>query len=137
MAGDPTVPLRRALGAYPEVRLAVVFGSHARGAPRAGSDLDLGVLLDEGARVSLWEIEGRLGEALKLPIDLVDLRRAPPRLRFEIARHGRPVEEREPGEWKRFQVRALLDWWDWSPTARPLHRLAAEGLRRELRHGPA
>lgn len=129
--------LRRALTAFPEVRLAVVFGSAARGRSTARSDVDVGVRLAEGSGTTLWEIEGTLGEALSRPIDLVDLRRAPPLLRFEIARHGRPVLEREEGEWKRFRVRALLDWWDWAPTARRLHRIAARRLREELRHGPA
>lgn len=129
--------LRQALSVFPEIRLAVLFGSIARGRSTARSDVDVGLLLDEHPTVTLWEIEGALGEAVHRTVDLVDLHRAPPLLRFEIARHGRPLLERQEGEWKRFQVRALLDWWDWAPTARRLHRLAAEGLRRELRHGPA
>jgi hypothetical protein len=45
--------------------------------------------------------------------------------------------ERQEGDWKRFKVRALLDWWDWAPTARSLHRLAVERLRRRVHHGSA
>ena len=126
-----------AVTGFPAVRLAVLFGSAARGRTTRGSDLDVGVLLDQEAATTLWEIEGTLGEAMRRPVDLIDLRRAPPLLRFEIARDGRVLLERQEGDWKRFKVRALLDWWDWAPTARSLHRLAAQRLRRGVEHGSA
>lgn len=130
-------PLRHAFDGVPAVRLAILFGSAARGQERAGSDLDIGVLLDEDGGGSLWEVEKALAEAIRTSIDLVDLRRAPPLLRFQIARDGRLILERLEGEWKRFKVRALLDWWDWAPTARKLHRRAIDRLRSRLHHGPA
>lgn len=126
-----------ALAGFPAVRLAVLFGSAARGRTTRGSDFDVGVLLEPEAATTLWEIEGTLGEAMRRPVDLIDLRRAPPLLRFEIARDGRVLLERREGDWKRFKVRALLDWWDWAPTARSLHRLAAQRLRWRVEHGPA
>jgi predicted nucleotidyltransferase len=128
--------VRRALAAFPAVRLAVLFGSAARGQDAAARDLDLGVLLEEAGGASLWEIEKAVAATLRRPFDLVDLHRAPPLLRFQIARDGRLLVEREEGDWKRFKVRALLDWWDWAPTARQLHRIAAQRLRESV-HGPA
>ena len=128
--------LRQALAAFPSVRLAVLFGSAARGQDTPASDLDLGVLLDEGEGTSFWTIEKAVAGRLRRPFDLIDLRRAPPLLRFQIARDGRLILERRECDWKRYKVRALLDWWDWAPTARKLYRLAARRLRESV-HGPA
>lgn len=130
-------PLRRALVDRSDVRLAVLFGSAARKQETAGSDLDVGVLLEKDRSASLWDVETALAEAVCRPVDLVDLRRAPPLLRFQIAREGRVLVERRPGDWRRFKLRAIRDWWDWAPTARALQRRATERLRRRLHHGPA
>lgn len=127
--------VHQTLARHPSVRLGVLFGSVARGQQAASSDLDLGVLLENGG-TTLWELETALAGVLRRPFDLIDLHRAPPLLRFQIARDGRLILERREGDWKRFKVRALLDWWDWAPTARKLYRLAARRLRERV-HGPA
>ncbi len=128
--------LRKALDAFPGIRLAVLFGSAARGQETARSDIDLGVLLAEDAADALWDIEIAAGSAVRRPVDLIDLRRAPPLLRFEITRDGVVLLEREAGVWTRFKARAWLDWWDWAPIARKIHKIAAQRLREELGHGP-
>ena len=74
--------LREGAAALPAVRLAVVFGSTARGKQRPRSDVDVDVLL-------------------------------------------------EPGLWTHFKARAMVDWWDWAPTARKIHRAAMQRLRGE------
>lgn len=127
--------LRRSLAEFPEIRLAVLFGSTARGSDTACSDVDLGVLLEDDDPSQLWDIDVAVAGGLRRTVDLVDLRRAPPLLRFEIAREGRPLIEREEGEWTRFKVRAMLDWWDWAPYARRFHALAAQRLREEIQRG--
>ena len=127
--------LRRILAEFPAIRLAVLFGSTARGRDTARSDVDLGVLLEEDDPSQLWDIDVATAGGLRRTVDLVDLRRAPPLLRFEIAREGRPVIEREEGEWTRFKVRAMLDWWEWAPYARRFHALAAQRLREENHRG--
>lgn len=129
--------LRRTLADSPAVRLAVLFGSAARGVQTEGSDLDVGVLLDEQSGGGLWQVETALARVIRQPLDLIDLRRAPPLLRYQIARDGRLLVERREGDWKRFKLRALRDWWDWAPTARRLQRRAVERLRKRLQHGPA
>ncbi len=129
--------LCRTLADLPGVRLAVLFGSTARGRETASSDLDVGVLLEEDGGTTLWQVETALAAAVARPLDLVDLRRAPPLLRCQVAREGRLLVERREGDWKQFKLRALRDWWDWAPTARRLHRRAIERLRRRLEHGPA
>src|SRR5688500_16172319 len=76
-----TGDLAHALEESSGVRLAVMFGSAARGTARSDSDVDVGVLLDDddglpALRVALERVVGR-------SVDLVSLRTAPPLLRFE------------------------------------------------------
>jgi predicted nucleotidyltransferase len=127
--------LERILAGFPAVRLAVLFGSAARGTDNARSDVDLGVFLEEDDPSQLWPIDVAAAGAVRRTIDLVDLRRAPPLLRFAVARDGRPLIEREEGEWPRFKARAMLDWWEWAPYARRFNALAAQRLREEVRRG--
>jgi len=124
--------LREVLSPFPSIRLAVLFGSLARDQVRRWSDVDLGVVLDTDDRQLRLDIEVMVGRGLHRDTDLVDLRRAGPLLRFEVARDGIPVVERDPDTWARFKERAMVDWWDWAPTARLFHRAAVARLRRKL-----
>lgn len=114
----------------PEIALAVVFGSLARGEAGAQSDVDVAIDLACADASRRGAIEAELGRAAGREIDLVDLDGAPPQLRFEIARDGRLLYERAPHAWADFRARAMIDWWDWAPTARRIHHAAAERLRR-------
>ncbi len=124
------------LAKLPWVRLAVAFGSMARGTPRHDSDTDVGVLLSAGAPADgLTVVELALGRALRCPIDVVDLATAPPLLRFEIAGDGRPLVERDTRAWPAFRAHAMIDWFDWAPTARAMARIGTERLRRQVTRG--
>jgi predicted nucleotidyltransferase len=116
------------------VRLAVLFGSAARGHAAPGSDLDVGVLFDTG-REDAVALEVALARATGRCVDVVRLDAAPPLLRFEIARDGRLLLERTPHAWSDFRAHAMTDWWDWAPTARFLHAAAVERLRAAVAHG--
>lgn len=67
-----------ALSAFPEIRLALLFGSRARGGARADSDVDLAVLADAPLA---GERRAAIVEAVALAtgcaVDLVDLYPAP------------------------------------------------------------
>lgn len=118
------------------VRLVVVFGSAARGAGRPDSDLDVGVLFDGGGRPPLpgepaEPFEARreaVADALRAgrEIDLVVLDEADPLLLHEVAVHGRPVFEAEPGVFEEFRIRAIKRYFDtaW------IRRIEADVLRR-------
>ena len=116
------------------MRLAVLFGSAARGESGRDSDLDVGVLFEAG-RESTAGLEVALGRATGRRLDLVRLDAAPPLLRFEIARDGRVLLEQAPHAWADFRARAMIDWWDWAPTARLLNAAAASRLRAALADG--
>lgn len=127
--------LTQALDAWPDVRLAVLFGSTARGTARRASDLDIGVSLPETA--DLMALRVALQRASGQEVDVIRLDEAPPLLRFQIARDGRVIVERVAHTWADFRARALIDWWDWAPTVRAMHRTMAERLREEAGRGSA
>jgi uncharacterized protein len=131
----PERSLLEVLESWPGVRLAVLFGSAARGESGPDSDLDVGVLFEPG-RENTAGLEVALARATGRRLDLVGLDAAPPLLRFEIARDGRVLLERAPHAWADFRARAMTDWWDWAPTARLLNAAAASRLRAALADGP-
>ena len=114
---------------FPDVRLAAVFGSAARGEAGPRSDVDLGLLLDPDTREARLGVEAALRRAMDRDIDLVYLDTAPPQLRFEIARDGVLLHARSPGDWADFRARAMIDWWDWAPTARMINDAAIRRLQ--------
>ena len=128
--------LRRVLEEMPSVRLAVLFGSGAKAAMGKNSDIDIGVSL-EGEAHPAPEMRVALERAAGRPVDLVWLDRAPPLLRFEIAREGLVLVERDRHAWAEFRAHAMIDWWDWAPTARMMHEAMTTRLREEARRGPA
>jgi predicted nucleotidyltransferase len=128
-------PIRAALSRLPQVRLAVLFGSRARGTERASSDVDLGVLLHPSTAELRTQTEVELARACPLRVEVIHLDHAPPQLRFEVARDGKLLLERDPGAWTNFKARAMVDWWEWAPTARRIHQAAIDRLREQVDHG--
>ena len=81
--------LSEVLSAFPGIRLAVLFGSMARGTERPDSDLDLAVQADH--RLTLEQrmaITEALALAFNRPVDLIDLRTAGQPLLHEIVTGG-------------------------------------------------
>ena len=129
--------LRQTAASIPEIRLAVLFGSVARGEERSSSDVDLGLILEPCSASVRFGVDAHLGRAAGREVDTVLLDSAPPLLRFEVARDGVLLFEREEGLWATFQVKAMVDWWDWAPTARKIQRAIIQDLRRQVEHGQA
>jgi predicted nucleotidyltransferase len=126
--------MAEALNGVDGVRLGVLFGSHARHVARPDSDVDLALRLDDDSAERRRVVERTIRRSLPdRRIDFVYLDDAPPQLRFEMARSGRVLIERVPYSWADFCAKAMMDWWDWAPTARLIHRAAAARSRGE--HG--
>ncbi len=117
------------------VRFAYLFGSRATGRHRVTSDADIAIMpsrtLDLLAEAALAQ---DLAQALHVPaVDLVDLRRAPLRLRGRVLAEGQLLYSAdEPGR-VAFEVRARSEYFDFLPTQREhrdqfLRRVAAGGL---------
>jgi predicted nucleotidyltransferase len=100
--------LRAALRTEPNVGLAVLFGSVARGDDVAGvSDVDVLVGLRRPAPGALTELRARLGAHLSAKVQLVPLEvaRRNPRLLAEVVRDGRPLIDRERS-WPQLRAQA-------------------------------
>ena len=83
------------------LQLVLLFGSLATGKGHRRSDADIGFLFD-----SPTDIMGLTNKVTRLlgndNVDVVDLRRASPLLRFAAAGKGIVLYEREPGLFSRF-----------------------------------
>ena len=97
--------LRALLRTERNVRMAVLYGSRARGDERPDSDVDLLVVLDDDAISRQVALERRLEEALGLSVHLtvvVDARRAP-LLLVSAIEDGRVLVDRD-GDWQALQA---------------------------------
>lgn len=79
--------LRDVLSGMPEVRVAVLFGSVLRRA--SVRDLDVGVFLDPEPDLKRFiAMANTLEDALGMPVDVVPLEKAPPKLRLKALLKG-------------------------------------------------
>ena len=122
--------LRGVLADGPPIRLAVLFGSAARGALRPDSDVDVGIVPSdpELPLAAELDLQARLERACANPVDLIRLERASPLLRWEAARCAVPVVANPPQEFPRFLARAAIEHAEFMETYAP----AAERYRQRL-----
>jgi Polymerase beta, Nucleotidyltransferase len=114
------------------VRLTSALIGHENAKKSPDSDVDLALRLDDDSAERRRVVERTIRRSLPdRRIDFVYLDDAPPQLRFEMARSGRVLIERVPYSWADFCAKAMIDWWDWAPTARLIHRAAAARSRGE------
>lgn len=90
-----------------KIKLLVLFGSYGTEYENKNSDLDLAFLSDKNLeKADEYKLLEELIIFYMFPdIDLVNLRKATPGLKLEIAREGRVIYEKE-GEFERFQLYA-------------------------------
>jgi len=98
--------LRQALAGRTEVRLAILFGSTARGTDRADSDVDVAVL---GREVDPLALATDLTRAVNREVQIVDLDAVGFPMLQAIVRDGVIVAEHEKGCAARWRSHALVD----------------------------
>lgn len=107
--------LRLALAPMPRLKLAVMFGSRARGDERQDSDLDLAVAFEQPADVlELGEAVSRAEDATGLRVDVVELyglAAREPALAYGIASEGLLVLDMKDAYW-RFRAAAYASFLD-------------------------
>lgn len=94
--------LRAALRTEPGVRLAVLFGSLAKGEGAESSDVDLLVVLRDDSPAAIAGLAGRLRERLGREIQIVRLAdgERSPALMLDVLGDGRVLVDRDEG-WRR------------------------------------
>ena len=144
MAGEMTnepnfvESIRTALHNSPDLVAVYLFGSTARNQAHALSDVDVAVLF--AAELSPTDVFARtleigviLEEALRRPVDVITLNRAPPALCFQVLKHGRLLLEQDRTQRCVFVMHALSRYYDAKPyldyhNTRLLSRIREEGL---------
>lgn len=104
---DPALAdLRSALHGRKDVRLALLFGSRARGRARPDSDADIAVL---GKELDLLELAADLSAASRLEVDVVSLEDPGYPLLNALLRDSIVLHEGERGAAATWRSHALLD----------------------------
>jgi len=96
-ASEELERLRGELLGDDNVLLAYVFGSYVHGFTTPLSDMDVAVLLKDNSLRKLSDLWSRLAKALKISedlLDLVDLARAPIRLKYSVVKYGFKLVDR-------------------------------------------
>jgi predicted nucleotidyltransferase len=124
--------LRSALSSRSEGMVcAYLFGSHARGDARQGSDIDVAVLFAKDPPRTLDGLHLDMADELTgiagRKVDLVVLNRAPVDLIHRVLRDGVLLLDRDPSARIRFEVRSRSEYLDLLPFLRRYRR--AEGAR--------
>ncbi len=84
--------LRVALEPFPDLKLALLFGSLAQGRGRPDSDVDLAVQAGHPLSAQQrMDLSVAVSQALQRPVDLVDLRTAGEPTLGQVVRHGRRI----------------------------------------------
>ena len=112
------------------IAAAYLFGSVARGTPKPGSDVDVGILYTEEPPETLkglgLDLEGDLEDLLKLPVQLVVLNRAPVDLVIRVLRDGKLLVDRDRAARIRFEVKSRFEYWDLEPYLKMYRRMGEE-----------
>jgi predicted nucleotidyltransferase len=124
--------LRSALAGRKDVRVAVLFGSEARGTAHAGSDVDVAV---DAPGADILDLAAALSEALSREVDVVPLEDATIPLLEQLVRDGIVVHEAYPGagaQWRSHALTALETDRPWFARMRDawLARVRERGLTR-------
>jgi predicted nucleotidyltransferase len=104
---DPSIlTIRESLRGRTDVRLALVFGSRARGTAMPTSDVDVAV---RAPGVDLLRLAADLSRVTGLEVDVVDLEDAGVPLLGRIVREGVRIHEAGAGVEARWRAQALAD----------------------------
>jgi predicted nucleotidyltransferase len=114
------------------VRLAVIFGSVARGTADESSDIDILVSLTDELPMSLVRLSVRLERALGREVDVLSLRstgKRDPMLLSAVLREGRPVIDRD-GLWPTLLAKRRVVERAAAKARVALHRRATDAVAR-------
>lgn len=135
---DELLPvLRDLLGNEPGIGFAYLFGSVAKGRVHAASDVDVAVWFDHSRpQPGPWatratELAATLETALRRPVDVVELNRAPSALRHNVLSHGQLILSRDDPARREFYVRHAREWYDMEPA----RELFARAMSRRIQEG--
>lgn len=132
LSRDELSRLGEYFGSQSDVVAAFLFGSAARGDHRAGSDVDIAVLLDRSAPIEPLRAATLLTGAMEVlkrsDVDVVVLNSATPLLGHRVARDGHVLFARSNTDVAEFVIRAISEFVD----TKPLRDLQRQQLKRRI-----
>ncbi len=96
------------LKGYPEVKVIILFGSHAKGKTKPLSDIDIAVLLEDS------DLEAEISSFSSNVLDVVPFSRLPLYIRFEVLKHGKTLFVRDEEFFTRIKMEVLRDYLEMS-----------------------
>lgn len=119
MKMDQKEKLSAIFSQYPEIELVYLYGSHAKGAERLDSDLDLAVSARTGDYAGLkLDLLERLSLSGFEQLDIAFFQQATPLLRYQMVRHNQLLYCRSNSSSGALFSRCLNDYFDLEPTLR-------------------
>jgi len=123
---DPLPALRDALRDFPDIRVALLFGSAASGRLTASSDVDLGVAAETALSMERrLEIAATLSRALGRDVDLVDMQAVSGLILQQILTKG-VVLRKDPDRYAALLKRMLFEQADMMPYTERVRRAHVE-----------
>ncbi len=123
------------LGAVAEAlkgaQFAIVFGSYGTAAFGPGSDLDVAVQFPSVlSGRELISLAGRLEEAARRRVDIIDLQATDPIIAMQVLRSGKPFLVADRRALMDFQMYTPARYFDWKVCRRPVEEaIRASALR--------
>jgi uncharacterized protein len=125
----------------PYLKMLVLFGSRSRGDTHAKSDWDFAALYDEELReksckdrgFAWFEVSGVLGQVFSVnsdEIDVVELNRCSNLIAHFVARDGKLLYEKEPGEFDNFKQTHLMSTAEMQEIERQLRQRINDFLKK-------
>ncbi|MEM0225860.1 MAG: nucleotidyltransferase domain-containing protein [Thermofilaceae archaeon] len=115
--GPEREALAKIFQAEERILAAYLFGSRAKGYATPESDYDIAVLLSETPRDLLdfyLRLLNKLTDTLGDNVDLVILNEAPPELKYQVVKHGKPIHVRNERARVAFESRTIREYLDFS-----------------------
>lgn len=98
----------RLLEILPKLKAIYVFGSFAKGEANKDSDIDIGIISEDGLSPSLtFDIAQQLAVLLNRDVDLLDIEHVPLVMQFQIISTGKNIYAKYPLELLEFETRII------------------------------
>lgn len=130
--------IKEVLSRDPNVAVAYLLGSHARGAPHPFSDVDIGIVFKDPSvlkkslktHVRYYDLLADYTESIKdhRELDLVFLQRVPLSLQFEAVSEGKIIYEADPKYEVEYKENVTNRYLDYEPFAREAYADLREAI---------
>ena len=120
------VVLERTIAQHPGLVAAYLFGSHARGEARAGSDVDVALWLERAPATLMeypFDLAADLERELEKTVDVIVLNGAPSDVVHRVLRDGILLVEKDRSARVRLEVAARSDYFDMLPIRNEYRRI--------------